>query len=153
MKHIVGIVVIAALALSGCGGNDEKVEIGVPAQSVATTSTTFKDSLVCIQDAESPLPWGDEAMREPPCPSPSTATVPEQTIPSCTEIDGVQETVQTAIEAFRAQAGDARAEPTMQDLVDAGFLQAPPRGVSYTWENGKQVGVESCLSWDGPGSD
>jgi len=29
---------------------------------------TFKDSLVCIQDADSPLPWGDEAMREPPCP-------------------------------------------------------------------------------------
>lgn len=68
MKRVVGLVVIGALALAGCGGSDKKVEIGVPAQSVATTSTTFKDSLVCIQNTESP------------CPSPSTATVPTHEI-------------------------------------------------------------------------
>jgi hypothetical protein len=107
-RCVVGIVIVGALALAGCGStSDEVVELGVPAQSVVTTSTTFKDSVVCVQDAESPLPWGDESMREPPCPSPSTATVPEAVVDR-TQMRAAQSDLRNALTAQKTYYTDTQ---------------------------------------------
>jgi PBP1b-binding outer membrane lipoprotein LpoB len=120
MKHIVGIVVIGALALAGCGGSDEKVEIGVPAQSVATTSTTFKDSLVCIQDADSP------------CPSPSSATIPEDGAKDRAQVRAVQSELRNALTAEKTHYTDAQEYTadvaTLSQILPSGSWDTPAPG-------------------------
>src|SRR5262245_11875718 len=128
MKHIVGIVVIGALALAGCGGN-EKVEASAqPDTAAATTSTTLEDSLVCIQDASSPVPWGDEAMREPPCPSPSTATVPEDGARTRVQARAAQSDLRNALTALKVYYTDTQ---------------------EYTDDVESLAAIESSLDWGG----
>ena len=124
----VGAVMTVAALASGCGGDsDDTVAIGTPAKSVATTSTTMKDSLVCIQDAASPLPWGDESMREPPCPSPSTATVPVEVI------DRAQ---------MRAAQSDLRNALTAQKTYYTDTQE-------YTADVDTLMAIEPSLDWGG----
>lgn len=146
-RIIVGMVLMGALA-SGCGGDsDDKVEIGVPAQSVATTSTTFKDSLVCIQGAESSLPWGDEAMREPPCPSPSTATVPEEQV-VCVEQSSTSGDVHAIGEDPMVCTDHRDAQIKLRDALTAEKTYYTDT-LEYTADVEVLAAIEPSLDWGG----
>jgi hypothetical protein len=96
MKHIVGIVVIGALAVAGCGGSAKVEASAEPKLTVATTSTTFEDSIVCIQSAESP------------CPSPSTATIPEEGAKDRARMRAAQSDLRNALIAEKTHYTDAQ---------------------------------------------
>jgi hypothetical protein len=85
---------------------------------------------VCIQSAESPVPWGDEAMKEPPCPSPSTMTIP---LPS--------ESPDAATARIRAEQSDLRNALTTEKVLytDTG---------EYSGHYDTLREIEPSLDWD-----
>ena len=89
--------------LAGCGGSVKATAEAKP--KPATTTTTAADSYVCVQEAESPVPWGDESLKEGMCETPSTAS-PSETKGAD---EGTKTVLRNALTALKTYWTDAQA--------------------------------------------